>query len=224
MSWGHEEYYKDFDGWNESQKKIHARVDTDSLFFKEREVWWCSVGVNIGREIDGKNEHFERPVLVVRKINSEQFLGVPLTSKHKRGRHYVHVQYGEVTNVGMACLSQVRAFSAKRLLRKIGRTNHEDFLALKLQFINFFSWEVPNKSDPAGDTESSEPEGLSSLIVPQIDDTSMDDLGISQQVSLDNLTNRNIMAVLEGNTIIYEKRRDLPKVAEDRRKRSFVRL
>lgn len=39
---------KDFDGWNEQKKSIHA---ADYLpFYKERDVRWCRLGTNVGVE------------------------------------------------------------------------------------------------------------------------------------------------------------------------------
>ncbi|HBM45364.1 MAG: 2,4-dihydroxyhept-2-ene-1,7-dioic acid aldolase [Parcubacteria group bacterium GW2011_GWF2_38_76] len=52
--------------------------------FREREIWWCSLGENIGFEQDGKNEKFERPVLILRKFNCGMFFGIPLTSQKRR--------------------------------------------------------------------------------------------------------------------------------------------
>ena len=45
---------KDFDKWN-SLKKIFEKENRE-LFAHPREVWWCSLGVNLGAEIDGKND------------------------------------------------------------------------------------------------------------------------------------------------------------------------
>lgn len=42
------EHQKDFDGWNEKKKKIGE--DVCNIYFKEREIWWCSIGINIGYE------------------------------------------------------------------------------------------------------------------------------------------------------------------------------
>ena len=38
------------------------------VYFAEREVWYCSLGSNIGNEQDGKHQLFERPVLIYRKF------------------------------------------------------------------------------------------------------------------------------------------------------------
>jgi len=59
-------YIKRFDEWIKQKKKLDSHDSTDSLYVKEREVWWISIGVNVGAEIDGKNELFERPVLIFR--------------------------------------------------------------------------------------------------------------------------------------------------------------
>ena len=37
---------KDFDRWNEQKKKLHD--GEREVLFHEREIWWCSLGVNIG--------------------------------------------------------------------------------------------------------------------------------------------------------------------------------
>jgi len=157
-----EEYTKKFDSWNDKKKSVDATDILPDFFYHEREVWWCSVGVNVGREMDGKNEYFERPVLVVRRMNREQFLGAPLTSRNKSGRYYVSVRYGEDMHEGTVCLSQFKTFSAKRLLRKIGMMERADFLEVKQRFINFFSFEeYINKSDPGTSPGSSEAEAIS---------------------------------------------------------------
>ena len=69
------EYIKNFDEWNIQRKMVQKNsvVESYDFFFHEKEVWWSALGVNIGVEMDGKNENFERPVLVLRKINDQQF-------------------------------------------------------------------------------------------------------------------------------------------------------
>ena len=53
---------KDFLGWHRHKEQLHAQHHTPT--FQEREIWWCSVGVNIGHEMDGKNQFYNRPVLM----------------------------------------------------------------------------------------------------------------------------------------------------------------
>ena len=137
------EYIKNFDEWNIQRKMVQKNsvVESYDFFFHEKEVWWSALGVNIGVEMDGKNENFERPVLVLRKINDQQFYGIPVTSKDKKGEFYIKFTFGnnKNKNQGKVCLSQVRVFSTKRLLRKIGKSNSDDFKNIKKVFVDFFS-------------------------------------------------------------------------------------
>jgi mRNA-degrading endonuclease toxin of MazEF toxin-antitoxin module len=121
-------YQKNFNDWNKRKQLIDEK-NIPSIFIKEREVWWTAVGVNIGSEIDGKNELFERPVLIIKKLHTTKFLGVPLTSQEKTGNYFVPVGYG--SSSGVAVLIDVRVFSSKRLLRKVGKISIEDSLRVK---------------------------------------------------------------------------------------------
>ena len=58
-----EEILKSFIEWTKLKIKIHFRKE--NVYFKEREIWWASLGMNIGYEENGKNETFERPTLVL---------------------------------------------------------------------------------------------------------------------------------------------------------------
>ena len=72
------------------------------------------MGINIGNELDGKNEFFNRPVLVLRKFNRFIFYGIPLSSKIKEDNPYyvpIHVKGRTVS----AIISQMRLFDSKRL-------------------------------------------------------------------------------------------------------------
>lgn len=121
-------YHKDFDGWNERKKRLDkSRPD---LYFKEREIWWCSTGINVGHEQDGKGPHFWRPVVVVKKFNEHLFQGVPLTSKTKVGRYYMSAGI-ILERKATAVLSQTRPFSTKRLIHKIGMIDEDLFLQMK---------------------------------------------------------------------------------------------
>jgi mRNA interferase MazF len=57
---------KDFRKWHFRKKLVHESKNIP--YFYEREIWWCSIGLNVGYEQDGKNDNFERPVLVLKKI------------------------------------------------------------------------------------------------------------------------------------------------------------
>jgi mRNA interferase MazF len=107
--------HKDFDRWNEQKKHINKSSFTD--FVNEREVWWCTIGVNVGVEQDGAAHAFERPVLVVRKFNKDMVFVVPLTSSPRRTPYHIPVRHDGVEYA--AVISQLRLISTKRLARKI---------------------------------------------------------------------------------------------------------
>jgi mRNA interferase MazF len=106
---------KHFDRWNGEKQKIERTTFAD--FVHMREVWWCSLGVNIGAEENGNEEFFERPVLVVRKFNQDMVLVVPLTSQPKRTPYHFVFPYNG-TQVA-AVISQLRLVSTKRLKRRM---------------------------------------------------------------------------------------------------------
>ena len=54
---------KDFYAWNE--KKICLDQSKKYRHPREQEIWWCSIGLNVGTEIYGKGEDFARPVLII---------------------------------------------------------------------------------------------------------------------------------------------------------------
>jgi mRNA-degrading endonuclease toxin of MazEF toxin-antitoxin module len=106
---------KDFDGWSIIKKRLDGSRFTD--YVNEREVWWCTLGVNLGSEQDGSPHVFERPVLVVRKFSKDTVVIVPLTSSPRRTTYHVPIRH-EGRDFA-AVISQLRLISTKRLARKI---------------------------------------------------------------------------------------------------------
>ena len=106
---------KDFDTWNEKKKELNNNVFND--YVRTKEVWWCSVGINIGFEQDGKHELFERPILVIRKLSRDVVLIVPLSSKIKNNKYCINFLHNN--QEFSALISQVRLISTKRLNRRI---------------------------------------------------------------------------------------------------------
>ena len=80
---------KDFDSWNTQKKKIDEKQTYPTV--NQREVWWCSVGLNVGNEENGKGEFFRRPILIIRKFDKYTCLGVPLTTKIKDKWYYSRI-------------------------------------------------------------------------------------------------------------------------------------
>ena len=124
---------KDFDSWNLLKKEIHNRNVKQT--YHESEIWWASIGVNIGFEEDGKNNAYERPVLVLRKYGKELFFGIPLSTVQKEGIFYLNFQ----TELGMkysVLLSQAKVFSSRRLLRKVSKLSRGKIKRIKYELSN----------------------------------------------------------------------------------------
>jgi mRNA interferase MazF len=132
---------KDFDKWNKVKKNINNKNINRELFYHEREVWWCNLGVNIGVEADGKHEIFERPVLIIKVFNSEMIWSLPLTSKEKIGKYYKKVNYEN--GFSFVNLSQIKVVSTKRLNRKIGFIQKEDFIKVLDELQNILETSKP---------------------------------------------------------------------------------
>jgi mRNA-degrading endonuclease toxin of MazEF toxin-antitoxin module len=115
---------KDFDIWNKLKKEIDG--SRTYFFVQTRQIWWCSLGVNIGSEQNGHGESFERPVIIIRKYTSDTFLCVPLTTKEKSGNYYYKMG-DNLETVSYAILSQAKVLDRKRLRRLIGMVTHKEF-------------------------------------------------------------------------------------------------
>ena len=110
---------KDFDRWNEIKKGINNK--NKNKFFHEREIWWCSLGLNIGSEQDGKGDNYLRPILIYKRIDSSMFIGIPLTTVLKEDN--IHVSFYFNYDISTALIFQIRSFDKKRLVQRIGRTS-----------------------------------------------------------------------------------------------------
>lgn len=119
---------KDFDRWNECKKDIHENGKT--LFFHEREIWWCSLGVNVGFEQDGSGDEYRRPILILKGLGKETCFAVPLTTA--TSKHPLRPSIGTVDGKeARALLSQVRVIDTRRLVRKIGYLDKDIFATIR---------------------------------------------------------------------------------------------
>ena len=125
---------KDFKKWMTQKAKIHN--DKVRPFFHEREVWFSSLGENVGFEQDGGGEKFMRPMLIFKKFNNEVVWALPLTRTEKTGKYYFRISL--ITDDGNAddrpsvvILSQIRLVDAKRLQYKAGTIKENEFVKLK---------------------------------------------------------------------------------------------
>ena len=124
---------KNFDKWNEIKKKIDNK--NIEIKFRARDIFWMSVGQNVGYETFGKGEEFLRPVLVYKKLSKETFIGIPLTSKQKEGSYYFSFNFKGKTSVAM--FNQIRVFDIRRKKAFNSRISEDTFLQLKNKLKTF---------------------------------------------------------------------------------------
>jgi mRNA interferase MazF len=118
---------KDFDRWNKRKKELEGRHE--KFLFKTSDIWWCSIGLNIKAESCGKGESYQRPVLVLKKLSSESFIGIPLSTQIKAGSWFTDITvHGEKR---YALLYQVRMFSTNRFQRRLATLDGIDFNRVK---------------------------------------------------------------------------------------------
>jgi len=118
--------------------KIGLGSRRSKTIFKEGEIWWCSIGRNIGVEIYGKGKKFTRPVLVLKKFGVDSFFGIPLTSNRKEGSWYVPVKCAGIPGSGI--LNQGRLFDRKRLRGKIETITGENLSMIRKAFVDLYSY------------------------------------------------------------------------------------
>ena len=107
-------------------------------FYHEREIWWCSIGLNVGFEADGKGNSFARPVLIIKDFNHATFWCLPVTTHIKKGAYHVNVDLDDGI-LRQVVLSQLRVLDAKRLRRKIGVIDEKAFYEIKTAIAKFLT-------------------------------------------------------------------------------------
>jgi mRNA-degrading endonuclease toxin of MazEF toxin-antitoxin module len=121
-------HIKDFDKWNEKKKQLHK--EAVNLLYHQEEIWWCHLGINIGFEEDGTGDEAERPVVIVRRFNSQLCWVIPLTTSQKKNPYYFYA--GNVDGVpASVILSQMRPVDTKRLINLVGVMDHKIFYPIK---------------------------------------------------------------------------------------------
>lgn len=121
-----------YDEWNEVKKECEK--DQKDRFFKEREIFFIKMGQNIGFEQNGKGVNFTRPIVIMKRISKDMFLGIPLSTTIREGSFFHTFEFdalhkGKIQN--SAILIQIKLFSSKRLLNKIGTMSKGDFEIMK---------------------------------------------------------------------------------------------
>jgi mRNA interferase MazF len=118
-----------YDNWNKVKK--YTQQNKRKLGIKPREIFWAKIGQNLGDEEYGKGKDFVRPLIVIRQLTGDLFIGVPTTTSQKENNDYFHnISYIDKTNQSInssAMILQQKVFSKKRILSKIGKVDSESF-------------------------------------------------------------------------------------------------
>ncbi len=118
---------KNFDNWNNQKKDLELK--NNQLLFKTGDIWWCSVGLNIRDESCGKGPTFRRPVLILKKLSRNAFIGIPLSTQVKEGTWFCDISI--LSKTQYVLLYQIRMFSSVRLQRRLTTLEDKDFARVK---------------------------------------------------------------------------------------------
>jgi mRNA interferase MazF len=114
-----QKYVKQFERWGAVKEEIHNQDSAVPLRYHTRELWWVSLGVNIGYEQDGNGDKSQRPVVILKGFSANTCLVIPLTTSAKEHMYRVPVGIIDGENA-VAHISQIRVIDVRRLIKKIG--------------------------------------------------------------------------------------------------------
>lgn len=128
IAWTKRKIFHNFDEAEETKQK----------YFREKEVWWAALGKNIGYEVDGKHELFERPVLIIKKYSHDMCFVLPLTTKLKVPQPWYHIHVFVEEKKSAVNMTQGRTISVKRLLRRVEVLDSKKYTEVIQIFTNQF--------------------------------------------------------------------------------------
>lgn len=115
---------KRFLEWIGLKQRLHEN-DHQPPLVAEREIWWASLGENVGSEINGKSALFSRPVIIYRKLAHGFYHVIPTTTQQKTGTWFV--PFRSIGRDMAACLHQTRSIDHRRLSSRLGKLDEDDF-------------------------------------------------------------------------------------------------
>ena len=124
---------KNFDNWNIDKQKINNI--NKNIWCQPRDIWWISLGENIGFEQDGKGENYLRPVIVLKSFGIFTALIIPLTTSQKENKYHIDLDI-LLGQKSFAIITQIRLIDTKRLVEKKGKLDKALFLELKKSILD----------------------------------------------------------------------------------------
>ena len=79
----------------------------------------------------GKSKPYSRPVLVIKKLSTNLFVGAPLTTSNKQGSWFVSITFQRTKQCVVT--AQLKSYDTKRLYNKIGELDEKVFLKVLKQ-------------------------------------------------------------------------------------------
>ncbi|MBI2410011.1 type II toxin-antitoxin system PemK/MazF family toxin [Candidatus Kaiserbacteria bacterium] len=119
---------KRFLEWIGLKQRLHELQHRPPLV-SQGDIWWASVGENIGSEVNGKSALFSRPVIIYKKLAHGFYFVIPTTTRTREGTWYV--QFRQKDRDMIACLHQARALDHRRLSSKLGTLDDQDYARIK---------------------------------------------------------------------------------------------
>jgi hypothetical protein len=123
-----------FNKWNKLKQQLHNKKEV--IKFSKGNIYFMSIGQNIGHESCGKNDLYLRPVLVYKKLSKSTFVGIPLTSSKKEGSYYFSFNYKQ-GKTSTAMFNQIRVFDIRRAEYLSGHINKNISLNLENKLNEF---------------------------------------------------------------------------------------
>lgn len=127
---------KRFDKWINLKISLDKQNNKPPLV-SEGDIWWVSVGENVGSEISGKDVLFSRPVVIFKKLARSFYFVIPTTTRPRKGTWYVAFKHKSIDMT--ACLHQARPIDYRRLSSKIGTLDDDDFARIKKGFLELYT-------------------------------------------------------------------------------------
>jgi mRNA interferase MazF len=122
---------KDFDEWNKVKKKVEYIPNRKTV--KLGEIYWCKLGLNIGVEQNGREDTFERPVIIIKKFSNNNVLVAPLTTQIHQGNWYYDIVLCNRNQ--QIILNQIKSIDTKRLLGSMGQISVFEVRSILKEYI-----------------------------------------------------------------------------------------